>query len=337
MTQHDSVYAFDADSSDGVNSNPLWQVSLIGANERTVSNNDVSCGDIFPEIGISSTPVIDPLTNTLYVVAKTTVGDTTYIQRLHALDLTTGREKFGGPVALSGSVSGTGNGSSNGTLSWDPKWQLNRASLLLLNGVVYIGSGSHCDNGIWHGWLLAYSASTLQQTGVWCSSPNSIGSGIWAGGLGLAADVPAGKPYGRLFLATGNGTYDAIAPNYSNAMDYGDSILKLDLNNGVPTMNANGTVVGDEFTPHAQANLNNIDGDQGSGGTILLPNSMLAQIGKSGIIYIVNRENLGGYNPNNTKDPQRGGYHRRRLGRTCLLERSPLRLGSDRPPQSVSL
>ncbi len=303
VTQHDSVYAFDADNNSGANANPLWQVSLIGSGEKTVPNADLSCGDIFPEIGITSTPVIDPTTNTIYVVAKTTVGDTSFIQRLHALDITTGKEKFGGPVVLSGSVPGNGNGSSGGTLNWDPKWQMNRAGLLLLNGIVYIGTGSHCDNGPWHGWILAYNASSLQKTGVWCSSPNSIGSGVWGGGSGLAADVPSGKPYGRIFVATGNGTYDAIAPTYTNAMDYGDSILKLDLNNGIPTMNSGGTVVGDEFTPHNQANLNNADEDQGSGGTVLLPNNMLAQVGKSGIIYVLNRESLGGYNPNNTKDP----------------------------------
>src|SRR5579862_8071445 len=302
MTQHDSVYAFDADSNLGANSNPLWQISLIGSGEKTVANSDLSCGDIIPEIGITSTPVIDPTTNTLYVVAKTTVNDTTFIQRLHALDLTTGQEKFGGPVALSGSVPGTGNGSSSGTLNWDPKWQNNRASLLLVNGVVYIASGSHCDNGPWHGWILAYNATTLRQTGVWCTSPNSLGSGIWGGGSGLAADIPSGKPYGRIFAATGNGVFDATTP-YTNAMDYGDSIVKLDLNNGVPTMNSSGTVVGDDFTPHGQSALNNSDEDQGSGGTTLLPNSMLAQVGKSGIIYVLNRENLGGYNPNNTKDP----------------------------------
>src|SRR5262249_28298943 len=148
-----------------------------------------------------------------------------------------------------------------------------------------------------------YNASTLQQTGLWCTTPNSIGAGIWGGGSGLAADVPSGKPYGRIFVATGNGTYDAVAPTYTNSMDYGDSVVKLDLNNGIPTMNSSGTVVGDEFTPHNQASLNNADEDQGSGGTVLLPNGMLAQVGKSAIIYVLNRESLGGYNPNNTKDP----------------------------------
>ena len=317
-TEHDSVFAFDADSNIDSNAIPLWQVSLIdtahgaGAGEETVPNGDVSTDDIVPEIGITSTPVIDPTTNTMYVVAKSTVGDTTFIQRLHALDITTGSEKFGGPVVLSGSVAGNGNGSSGGILNWDPKWQNNRPSLLLLNGIVYIGFGAHGDNGPWHGWILAYNASTLTQTGAWCSTPNAAGSGIWMGGTGLAADVPSGNPYGRLFIATGNGTFDASAPNYTNAMDYGDSIIKLDLNNGVPTMNANGTVVGDDFTPHDQAAMDNGDQDVASGGVILLPDSVgggggahqLVQVGKSGRVFVLNRENLGGYNPNNTVDPQ---------------------------------
>ena len=320
-TEHDSVYAFDADSSSGANANPLWHVSLIdtahgggtGVNtEKPVPNTDVRNGDIVPEIGITSTPVIDPSTNTLYVVAKSTVSDVTFIQRLHALDITTGLEKFGGPSQLSASVPGNGNGSSGGILNWDPLWQSNRAGLLLLNGIIYIGFGSHGDLGPWHGWILAYNAATLKQTGVWCSTPNSAAGGTWLGGTGLAADVPAGKPYGRMFTATGNGTFDATAPNYSNAMDYGDSIIKLDLNNGVPTMIANGTTVGDDFTPYNQAVLNNTDADVASGGVVLLPDSVgggngqhqLVQVGKSGWVYVVNRENLGGYNPNNTSDPQ---------------------------------
>ena len=314
VTEHDSVYAFDADSNSGANANPLWRVSLIGAGEKTVPSNDLSCGDLIPEYGITSTPVIDPTTNTIYVVAKTTVSDTTFIQRLHALDITTGNEKFGGPVTLSASVPGNGNGSSGGTLNWDPKWQHNRASLLLVNGIVYIGFGSHCDNGPWHGWILAYNASTLNQTGAWCSTPNGSGAGIWMGGTGLAADVPIGKPFGRMFTSTGNGIFDATAPNYTNAMNYGDSIIKLDLNNGVPSVNASGTVVGDDFTPHDQANMNNTDQDVASGGVVLLPDSVggggrqLVQVGKSGRIYVLNRENLGGYNPNNTKDPQESAY-----------------------------
>jgi len=310
-TEHDSVFAFDADSNTGANANPLWQVSLLGAGETTVPSGDVLSNDIVPEIGITSTPVIDPTTDTMYVAAKSTVG-ATFIQRLHALDITTGKEKFGGPVTLSASVPGNGNGSSGGTLNWDPQWENNRPALLLLNGIVYIGFGSHGDNGPWHGWILAYNASTLAQTGAWCSTPNAVAAGIWMSGTGLAADVPSGKPYGRIFTATGNGTFDATAPNYSNAMDYGDSIIKLDLNGGVPTMYANGTVVGDDFTPHDQANMDNNDEDVASGGVIVLPDSVgggggahqLVQVGKSGRVFVLNRENLGGYNPNNTTDPE---------------------------------
>ncbi len=321
-TEHDSLYAFDADGNSGANGSPLWKVSLIdsahgaGSGEKTVPNGDVSTGDIVPEIGITSTPVIDSTTNTIYVVAKSTISDTTFIQRLHAIDITTGLEKFGGPVTLSGSVAGNGNGSSGGTLNWDPKWENNRTSLLLLNGIVYIGFGSHGDNGPWHGWILAYNASTLARTGEWCATPNAAAAGIWMGGTGLAADVPSGKPYGRIFTATGNGTYDATAPNYTNSMDYGDSIIKLDLANGAPTMISGTTTVGDDFTPHDQASLNNADEDQASGGVVVLPDSVgggggahqLVQLGKSGRIYILNRENLGGYNANNTTDPEEKAY-----------------------------
>jgi hypothetical protein len=312
-TEHDSVFAFDADNSNGVNASPLWQVSLLGSGETTVLSADVFNDDITPEIGITSTPVIDPSSDTIYVVAKSTVANSKFIQRLHALDITTGQEKFGGPVELSASVPGNGNGSSGGTLNWDPLWENNRAGLLLLNGIIYIGFGSHGDLGTWHGWILAYSASTLSQTGAWSSTPNAAGAGIWMGGTGLAADVPSGKPYGRLFTATGNGTFDASAP-YTNAMDYGDSIIKLDLNNGVPTMVSNGTTVGDDFTPHNQDVLNNTDGDPASGGVVLLPGDQLVQVGKSGTVYVLNRENLGGYNPNNTTDPGEAAYNEQLWG-----------------------
>src|SRR5882724_2596895 len=215
-TQHDSVYAFDADNNGGANTSPLWQITLLDiahgapSGATTVPNGDVSTSDIVPEIGITGTPVIDLSTNTMYVVGKTKEG-TTYVQRLHALDITTGAEKFGGPVALSGSVSGTGTGSLNSVLSWDPKWENNRPGLLLLNGVVYIGFGSHGDNGPWHGWILAYNASTLSQRAVYCPTPNGAGSGVWMSGNGLAADVidSVNAPFGRMFIPTGNGSFNA--------------------------------------------------------------------------------------------------------------------------------
>jgi hypothetical protein len=304
-TENDSVYAFDADSNGGADSSPLWQASMIssahgaGSGEKPMPNSDVSTSDIVPQIGITSTPVIDISTNTIYVLAKSTVADSTFIQRLHALDITTGQEKFGGPMALAASVLGTGNGSSGGTLNWDPKWQNNRASLLLLNGIVYIGFGSHGDNGPWHGWILAYNATTLEQTSAYCTTPNGAGSGIWGAGSGLAADVvdPVNHPFGRMFVSTGNGSYDATTP-YTNNMDFGDDHIRLDLTNGV-------TTVQDSFTPSNEAALDAADEDVGSGGILLLPDQtsgghthLLVQAGKEGKIYLIDRDTMGGFNAN---------------------------------------
>ncbi len=309
-TENDSVYAFDADSNGGANASPLWKVSLIdgahgaGAGEKPMPNGDVSTADIVPQIGITGTPVIDPTTNTMYVVAKSTVADTTFIQRLHALDITTGQEKFGGPVNLAAQVAGTGNGSSGGTLSFDPKWENNRPGLLLLAGIVYIGFGSHGDNGPWHGWILAYNAATLKQTSALCLTPNGQGSGVWQGGAALAADVtdPVNHPYGRMFITTGNGTYDATTP-FANGMDYGDDDIRIDLTGGVLTIQ-------DSFTPSNQANLSSADRDLGSGGAVLLPDQtgahphVLAEVGKSGTIYVVDRDAMGGYSTTSDNNVQ---------------------------------
>ncbi|MGD0938418.1 MAG: chitobiase/beta-hexosaminidase C-terminal domain-containing protein [Terracidiphilus sp.] len=301
-TEHDSVYAFDADTNGGSNANPLWLASMLStahgaaAGATTVSSNTVGT-DIVPEIGITGTPVIDTASGTLYVVSATQEG-TTFIQRLHALDVTSGAEKYGGPAVITATTPGTGNGSSSGTLTFDSEWENQRPGLLLLNGIVWIGYGSHGDNGPWHGWILGYNEATLQQTGVFCTSPNGEGSGVWMSGAGLAADVldPVNHPYGRMFVATGNGDYTATIP-YAAGMDYGDSILDLDLTNGVPTIQ-------DEFTPMNQATLDAEDGDQASGGLMIVPTQttgsypyLLVQAGKSGSVYLLNRQNLGGYNP----------------------------------------
>jgi hypothetical protein len=298
-TEHDSVYAFDADTGA-----KLWKASMLDAAHGAASGavpepqSDNGCGDITAlggaaaEYGITSTPVIDPSTGTLYLVAKTYEG--TYpVQRLHALDITTGNEKFSGPVTISASVAGTGSGSSNGTLNFDPRWENQRSGLLLVNGNVYAGFGSHCDSSSWHGWILGYNATTLAQTAKFVTTPNGSSSGVWMGGGGLAADIQNGAA--RLFPVTGNGSYDAKTPYGTNNMDYGDDILRLSVSS------TGALTVADAFTPYNQSTLSNEDADVGSGGALLLPDQpgnnshLLAQLGKSGSLYLVNRENLGGY------------------------------------------
>ena len=300
-TENDSVYALDADMNGGANASPLWFASMLSTlhgaavGAAAIPSSMVS-SDIQPLVGITATPVIDPASGTLYVVSATLESGTA-VQRLHALDITTGLEKFGGPVVITATVPGTGNGSINGTLTFDPQWQNQRAGLLLLNNIVWIAFSSHGDNGPWHGWILGYNASTLAQTGAFCSTPNGEGGGFWMSGGGLAADQLdlVNHPYGRMFVPSANGDYVASTP-YTNKMDYGDSELNLDLTNGVPT-------VTDEFTPGVQATLDNQDLDLGSGGLLILPTQttgnyphLAVQAGKQGTLYLLNRDNLGGYN-----------------------------------------
>ncbi len=248
-TEHDSIYAFDAD---GLSGTPLWHISFLGSGVTTIPCGDTGeCGDIPVEVGITGTPVIDQSTGTLYVVVNTKENGSNYFQRLHALDITTGAEKFGGPVVLSGSVPGTGDGSSGGTVAFDPLHECQRPGLLLSNGVVYIGFGSHGDNHPYHGWILGYNATTLQRTMIYNVTPNAYGGGVWQGGGGLATDAT-----GNIYYTTSNGTFDVN----TGGIDYGDTVQKL---------SPSGSVV-DYFTPHDQQNMDVNNLDLGAGGPVLL-------------------------------------------------------------------
>ncbi|HTQ53203.1 MAG TPA: chitobiase/beta-hexosaminidase C-terminal domain-containing protein [Bryobacteraceae bacterium] len=288
-TEHDSVYAFDADNNTGANAQPLWHVSFINPPAVTTvdSNNDAGCGDLVPEIGITGTPVIDTSTGTLYVVANTKENGT-FFQRLHALDIATGGEKFGGPLAIQATVPGHGAGSSGGKIAFDPLKQAQRPGLLLRQGIVYVTFASHCDIGPYHAWTFAYTASALQLAAVWVSTPNGSDGGIWQSGGAPASDSSG------IYFATGNGTFDVD----QGGRDWGDTILKM----GSP---AGGTLpVLSSFTPFNQDVMNDDDVDLGSGGPMLLPDlpagsphaHLLVQSGKFGNIYLVDRDAMGGYN-----------------------------------------
>jgi hypothetical protein len=287
-TEHDSVYAFDAY---GNPSTPLWQASFLKDDFTTVPARDADCPFISPEIGITSTPVIDPDTGTLYVLARTRdrTGflDNVYAQRLHALAVTTGVEKFGGPIEIRASMSGVGTGSSGGKLSFNPLRDNPRAALLLNRGAVYLTWASACDVGPYHGWVMAYGARSLKQEAVFNASPDADDSGIWGGDTGPAADKT-----GNIFLATGNGRFDAA----KGGRDYGDSLLKLD---------GESLKLGDYFAPYNAANLDANDSDLGSGGPMLLPDQSgayphLAVVeGKGGVLYLVDRDHMGHWQPGN--------------------------------------
>lgn len=273
-TEHDSVYAFDADSPQ-----LLWQTSFLDAANgvTTVPTSDVNCDvQIVPEIGITSTPVIDLSSGTIYVVAMTKENGA-YFHRLHALDITTGAEKSGSPVTIQAASPGTGDGGTVDALI--PKYTKQRNALLLLNGVVYFGMSSHCDNNIYHGWFLGYDAHTLQQVALFNATPNGSKGSFWMGGAAPAVDSA-----GNIYVVTANGTFDA-------ASDFGESYLKL----------SSGLSVADSFTPFNFAELDEEDLDTGSSGLVLLGDEagspahphLAAGAGKEGRVYLLDRDHLG--------------------------------------------
>jgi hypothetical protein len=282
-TEHDSVYAFDAD---GAAASPFWSVNFTNASAgiTTVPYTDLGggLGPIIPEVGITGTPVIGPKSGTLFVVAMTKENGT-YVHKLHALDITNGTERAGSPVVIQASVAGTGSGSSGGQIAFQSLYQLQRPGLLLLNGTVYIAFGSFDDKGPYHGWILGYDASSLKQVTVWNDTPDGQKGGIWLSGASLSADSA-----GNIFAIVGNGTFDAN----NGGLDYGDSFVKL-------TPQGNSLSVTDYFTPFDQQSLAAKDEDVGSAGFTLLPDQtgpvahLAISAGKSGKIYLLDRDNLG--------------------------------------------
>ena len=293
-TEHDQVYAFDANTGQ-----QLWQTSFIGTFgnrqiETVSSRDDLGCGDLVPEVGITSTPVIDLASNQIYVVAKTKEivnNVTTYYQRMHVLDIRTGKENlldpyFGAPIKAR--TPGTGSGSVDGYLTFDPLIENQRAALTLSSGLIFVAWAAHCDLGNYHGYVMAFNQASLRPTGVFVSTPNAYDGGIWESGSGPAVDAS-----NSIYVPTGNGYFDANV----GGIDYGDSILRLSWAGAFPG-------VADYFTPWDQAMLNSYDTDVASGGVLLLPDQpgapyphLLVQVGKEGTIDLVNRDNMGHFNP----------------------------------------
>ena len=291
-TEHDSIYAFDADSGASI-----WRVSLLGANETPSDNR--GCGQVTPEMGITATPVIDPQRGphgTIYLVAMSKSGPGNYHHRLHALDLATGAEEFGGPVEVQAVAAGSGVEGSGNQQRFDAGQHKERPGLLLLNGIVYTSWGSHCDIFPYTSWVIAYDGSTLAQVSVLNLTPNGSDGGIWMSGAGPAADGA-----GNLYLLTGNGTFDAnlSAGGFPSQNDYGNAFVKIRASIGGSSM-----AVLDYFTMSNTTSESGADQDLGSGGIVLLPalsdtqgqtRALAVGAGKDGNIYVVDRNNLGKY------------------------------------------
>ncbi len=311
-TEHDTVYAFDADGEAA----PLWKVSLgtsipippvwFGA----IMRPSILCtAQTFnmKESGITSTPVIDPATGTLYVVALNadasqsiraptcvhidddcdtyTCDQPSISYKLHALDVTSGAEKAGSPVSISGQVDGTGWTNANGQITFDARLSLQRPSLLLDYGTIYFAMGSYSDRAEYHGWVFAYDAATLRQEAVFNDTPNGEEGGVWMSGRHILSDHK-----GNVYLVTGNGTFDAD----TGGGDYGDSVLKLD---------ASTLQIADWFSPffsdfEGENFFQEFDQDLGSAGATLIPNtSLLLASGKTGKGYLIDTDDMGHWNP----------------------------------------
>jgi outer membrane protein assembly factor BamB len=283
-TVNNTVYAYDAD-----NGNLFWKKNYTQSGMRPPLNSDMGlCGSVYSNIsrniGIIGTPVIDSHTKVMYFVARSTDGNN-YVQYLHAVDIITGNERSGSPVKITASVSGTGDGSEFGSIEFNGKTQNQRQALTLVNGRIYISWASHCDMIPYHGWIMGYNASTLQQEIVYIDTPDGGDGGIWESGTGLAADEA-----GNLYASVGNGTV-SLSNNTIDVRNISEGVLKL-------ASTGSKLQVVDYFVPYNYATLDSFDLDFGSLGSLLVPNSNYFFTGcKNGNLYLLDKDNLGGFNP----------------------------------------
>jgi hypothetical protein len=294
-TEHGSVYAFDADSVNGNTSAFLWKVSVLGSGET--SSDDRGCGQVTPEIGVTATPVIDRTRGphgAIYVVAMSRDANLNYFQRLHALDLTTGAELFGGPMTVQATYPGSGDSSSGSNVVFEAKQYKERPGLLQIGGMIYTTWSSHCDARPYTSWVMSYDANTLAQTSVLNLVPNGSEGGIWMAGTAPGADAS-----GNIYFMVGNGDFDTTlnASGFPANANCGQCYVRLSSSAPITLL--------DYFTPSNSVSESNGDVDFGSGGPLLLPDlvdgngatrHLAVGSGKDAIIYVVDRDNMGKFN-----------------------------------------
>ena len=290
VTENDSVYAFDADTGSSI-----WHISTLENGETP--SDDRGCGQVAPQIGITSTPVISRPAGSngvIYTVAMSKDSSGNYYQRLHALDATTGNELYNGPVTITAKYPGTGDDSSGGYVMFDPAQYKERSGLLQIGNTIYLTWASHCDIRPYTGWVMGYNAKTLAQTTVINVTPNGNEGAIWGAGAGLTADNQ-----GNIFFLDANGVFDTSlnSSGFPDSGDYGNAFIRLTTKGGL--------AVADYFEMYNGVQESDSDTDLGSGGALLLPPmkdssgttwDLAAGAGKDSNLYVVNRTSMGKFN-----------------------------------------
>jgi outer membrane protein assembly factor BamB len=295
-TVNNTLYAYDGDNGD-----LYWEKNFTAPGMRPPDVDDINrCTQFSHNVGIVGTPVIDSVSQTIYFVARSTNG-TDFLQHLHAVNLVNGSDRSGSPVLITAGASGNGEGSLNNAVAFDPLHNNQRQGLALVKGTIYFSFSSHCDWVPYHGWILGYDAGNLQQIIVYNVTPDGEKGGIWESGMGIASDAQ-----GNLYVTTGNGTVGA-GTDPSDFTNRGESALKL-------TPSGSTLKVSSFFTPSNYPDLNTSDNDYGSMGSFLIPNSSLYLTGcKDGNLYLLNRDNMGGYSQSSNGAQQtirvKGGLH----------------------------